>query len=101
MRAVAEGRLDPTADAFTTHIDRCLGCRACETACPAGVQYGFLLERARAVARAAGAPSGGRAGGWLLRVFASPAATRAAMGLGRLLRATRLPRLLVRMPPAG
>jgi len=100
MRAVAEGRLDPASDAFTTHIDRCLGCRACETACPAGVQYGFLLERARAVARGAGAPSGGRAGAWLLRVFASPFGTRVAMALGRALRATGLPRLLVRLLPA-
>jgi len=100
MRAVAEGRLDPASDAFTTHIDRCLGCRACETACPAGVQYGFLLERARAVARQAGAPSGGRAGAWLLRVFASPLGTRVAMALGRALRATGLPRLLVRLLPA-
>ena len=49
MRAVAEGRLEPDADAFATHIDRCLGCRACETVCPSGVEYGFLLERSRAV----------------------------------------------------
>lgn len=51
MRAVAEGRLDADADAFETHIDRCLGCRACEPVCPSGVQYGYLLERARSVVR--------------------------------------------------
>ena len=34
-------------DSFVTHLDRCLGCRACETACPSGVQYGRILERAR------------------------------------------------------
>lgn len=47
MRAVAEGRagLSTAAD---LHLGRCLGCRACETVCPAGVEYGFLLERARA-----------------------------------------------------
>src|SRR5439155_870086 len=47
MRAVAEGRLDVT-ETYTHHLDLCLGCRACETACPAGVPFGSLLETARA-----------------------------------------------------
>ena len=44
---VDEGRL-ALADSFVTHIDRCLGCLNCQTACPSGVAYGSLLERARA-----------------------------------------------------
>ena len=44
---VDEGRL-PLGDSFVTHIDRCLGCVACETACPSGVSYGRIVERARA-----------------------------------------------------
>jgi glycolate oxidase iron-sulfur subunit len=47
MRALAEGRLQPDAE-VTEHLDACVGCRACESACPAGVHYGDLLERARA-----------------------------------------------------
>ena len=47
MRAVVEGRLPNTSDSFSKHIDRCLGCRACEQVCPAGVQYGQLLEASR------------------------------------------------------
>ncbi len=47
MIMVEEGRMkmDQT---FVSHIDLCLGCRACETACPSGVEYGRLVESARA-----------------------------------------------------
>jgi glycolate oxidase iron-sulfur subunit len=48
MRAVGEGKLSNESRAFERHIDRCLGCRACEQVCPAGVEYGQLLEAARA-----------------------------------------------------
>lgn len=43
MRAVADGRL-PLTDTVTRHLDLCLDCRSCETACPSGVQYGRLIE---------------------------------------------------------
>lgn len=43
---VDSGRLE-IGESFVTHMDRCLGCRACETACPSGVRYGEILERAR------------------------------------------------------
>ncbi len=46
MRAAAEGRIGLT-DNFVTHMDRCLGCRACESACPSGVPFGQLLEATR------------------------------------------------------
>jgi glycolate oxidase iron-sulfur subunit len=47
MLLIDQGRLE-LGEAFVTHIDRCLDCRGCETACPAGVQYGKLVEMARA-----------------------------------------------------
>jgi glycolate oxidase iron-sulfur subunit len=43
MRAVTEGKLQPDAT-VRKHLDLCLDCRACESACPSGVQYHKLLE---------------------------------------------------------
>lgn len=46
IRAAADGRIDVDGR-FQEHLELCLGCRACETACPSGVQYGKLFEVAR------------------------------------------------------
>lgn len=43
MRAVTDGRM-PLDDKVKGHLDLCLDCRACESACPSGVQYGKLIE---------------------------------------------------------
>src|SRR5438128_7965228 len=47
MLLVDQGKLE-LGDSFVRHIDQCLDCRACETACPSGVEYGKLVEVARA-----------------------------------------------------
>ena len=46
MILVREGQL-PLSSGFVDHIDKCLDCRSCETACPSGVEYGKLVEHAR------------------------------------------------------
>ncbi|MDQ6420650.1 (Fe-S)-binding protein [Paenibacillus sp. LHD-117] len=46
MKAVADGLMDPD-QAFQDQMNHCLGCRACEPACPADVKYGQLIEQAR------------------------------------------------------
>lgn len=97
MRAVVEGRLDPAAPAFQDHIDRCLGCRACEPVCPSGVEYGTLLEHARAVA--VGARPAPLVTRLLLRVMAGSLFLRLFGAGGRLLRATGLPAYLARALP--
>ena len=48
MLYVWQGQIGVT-HSFVDHIDKCLDCRACETACPSGVEYGKLVEHARAV----------------------------------------------------
>src|SRR5262245_32081264 len=46
MRALAEGRTGVSAT-LVHHLDTCLGCRACETACPSAVPFGEFLTRTR------------------------------------------------------
>lgn len=53
MRSVAEGRIS-LSQSVSDAMDLCLGCRACETACPSGVRFGALLESMRAQAKSCG-----------------------------------------------
>ncbi|MBU6281446.1 (Fe-S)-binding protein [bacterium] len=46
VRALEEGRIEPTTE-VTRHLDACLGCLACETACPSGVPYGTVIGATR------------------------------------------------------
>ncbi|MCC6537201.1 MAG: 4Fe-4S dicluster domain-containing protein, partial [Bryobacterales bacterium] len=46
MNMVAAGA--PVTDSYVEHLELCLACRGCESACPSGVQYGRLIEDARA-----------------------------------------------------
>lgn len=97
MRSVAEGRMQ-VGDAFITHIDQCLGCRACEPACPSGVPYGQLLEAARAeVSEAKSARRS--ATEFVLRltlnqVFTRPWLLRPAMSVARWMRDSGFAKLL-------
>jgi len=98
MAQVANG--EPIADSYRRHIDLCLACRGCETACPSGVQYGKLVEAARAQINIETPPTGLSrriADFCFKKLLPSPAMLTAAgamlyiyqvSGLQRLLRAT-------------
>ena len=86
MRAVADGELE-VSPTFADEMSYCLGCLACQTACPAGVQYGVLFETARSDIRAAEVDASVKRRFWraltLNFLFMRPRALRLA---GRLLR---------------
>ena len=91
MRGLERGEIDATDPALFYHLDRCLGCRACEPVCPSGVQYGHGLEAARArITAARGVSRLARLALWTLT---SPGVSGAVYWFARLLRATGLPRL--------
>jgi glycolate oxidase iron-sulfur subunit len=75
MRAIADGRMEPTK-VFADEMYFCLGCLACKTACPAGVNYTQLFETARATAEQSGLlkkPARDLVRGWLLgQLFLRP-----------------------------
>ncbi|HSE93370.1 MAG TPA: heterodisulfide reductase-related iron-sulfur binding cluster [Methylomirabilota bacterium] len=111
IKSLAEGRV-ALSDSVVDHLSLCLDCRACETACPAGVPYGRLIEAAKAEIERQ------RPGSLLRRAFrwanfgmllGRPGALRAAAaalrvyqasGLQGLVRATGLARLLPGTLPA-
>jgi glycolate oxidase iron-sulfur subunit len=96
MRSLVEGTLAVDDADVRTHIDRCLGCRACETACPSGVPYGHLLEATRETLTAVRPnPAIAR---MILFVFAKRPLLRLAMLGGRITRVLGLSRLLARVP---
>ncbi len=104
MRAVKEKRLAVDSLTFETHIDRCLGCRACESACPAGVEYGHLLEAARDdIARGQTKPTGVYRLLYfaLKHIWLKPKRLRAALTFARLMRDSGLPKFLIRIGMAG
>lgn len=70
------------------HIDRCLTCRACETVCPSGVQYGRLVDIGRSFMAARRRPGmRSRIMSWLLRqVVPRPRVVGPLLGLGRMFR---------------
>ena len=98
MGALLEGTVAPNDAEVGRHLDQCLGCRGCETACPAGVPYGRLLEATRAtLIEHRPLPFLARL---VLGIFARPWALRLALWGARILRASGLASLLGRVLPA-
>jgi glycolate oxidase iron-sulfur subunit len=57
MRTMADGTIELDQPTLNHHLNLCLSCRACETACPSGVQYGALYEQAHQVLHEKHTPS--------------------------------------------
>ncbi|MGH7728317.1 MAG: (Fe-S)-binding protein [Vulcanimicrobiaceae bacterium] len=81
IKAVAEGKLALDSPGFVHQMGECLDCRACEAACPSGVEYGRLLEPARTQLERAKVTKRSPLAALLRRLglglFANPAAMRA------------------------
>jgi glycolate oxidase iron-sulfur subunit len=102
MKALAEGRLELDRDAVR-HLDLCLECRGCETACPSGVRYGRLIEHARGyIERNWRRGFVERVRNRMIReIFPYPARLRAALAPLRLAETIGVRGLLRRLAPAS
>ena len=84
------------------HLDRCLGCRACESACPSGVRYGALLETGHALLEARSPrPAQRRLARWLLRRWLTGPWFAASVSVARRLRSLLPPALGRRLGPGN
>jgi glycolate oxidase iron-sulfur subunit len=99
VRSAEEGLLD-WQDDVRPHLDRCLGCLACQTACPSGVQYGEILELARDKIER---QKGDKPKSLLLKGLTHPTLLRAQLTASALLPGRRIPgfvsRALSGQPP--
>lgn len=94
VRAAAEGRIELN-ERFAAHLDLCLMCRACETACPSGVQYGRIAEAARAAMGPRGSALSRAAADFAFtRLLPYPSRLRLAAGLLRLYQRSGAERLI-------
>src|SRR5438105_7010970 len=100
MKQMLEGA--PVTERTQLHLDRCLTCRACETTCPSGVEYGRLVDIGRDVAeRLVPRPAGERLQRWFLsRTLPSRTLFGLAMTFGRVFRGL-LPEALAKKIPAA
>ena len=99
VRALAEGRLSDGSE-IRQHLDQCLGCLACESACPSGVKYGQILEASRGQIEQRWPTTNpkGRLRKWLLtRVVARQARLRLAFRLIRICQILGLRWLAIRL----
>ena len=83
--AMVSGRAQPTPS-LLGHLDLCLQCRACETACPSGVPFGRIMEEARATVIEGDA----RPRAWWLRALAMRQTLPHGKRLGLLMKGLRL-----------
>jgi glycolate oxidase iron-sulfur subunit len=98
MRGMAEGKIEPT-ESVRRHLDLCLDCRGCETACPSGVIYHELIEETRA--RLMESPPKDRLLRWMLfNIFTSPKRLRLLVLPVRILERLRVLWLLRKILPA-
>ncbi len=100
IRALSDGAIEPTAS-VRGHLDLCLDCRACETACPSGVVYHELIEEMRSrLAKTQPMPLRQRLLRWMFfHILTHPRRLTLALLPGRLFKRLGLFKTLTQMVP--
>jgi glycolate oxidase iron-sulfur subunit len=99
IQALTSGQL-PLSGELQGHLDRCLGCRACERVCPSGVRYGILIDAAKEWIRTERKQPPAGLNPWLLSIYSDRERLRKYTRLLPLFRRSGLLRLTERLAPA-